>query len=1760
MKINSNELDILTRLRISFGGGNAIQHKNEEPFHSELYFGDQMIMHGEVVAKSHKLLKTKSPNQLLKRLDKNEETLLDVRKLLVENTRTPKSVAPAAEWLLDNFYLIEEQITIAKKHLPKGYSEGLPSLDGGNLHGMPRVYDIVLEIISHSDGRIDEKSLISFISSYQKHNLLTLGELWAIPIMLRLAVIENLRRVSKKIALHVIDNNLADFWTEALIETVNEEPANLILTISDMARSELVLSSPFVAGFIRRMQGTGSSLALPLSWMEQQLSSMGLISMDLVREDSQKQAADQVSVRNSIETLRFLGATDWKVFVETLSSVEQIFRKDINGIYPLMDFATRDRFRHMVETISKASPLSETEVAQKVLELATKHKELSPESQREDFIGYYLIDKGLRTTEMAVGMRRTMKQKLSRITSRRPVLFYLMSIAFLTLSVATGLLFLAYIYGTKSWLLLTFIGLLSISGSAQMAVSLVNWLSTIWIKPKILPRMDFSKGIPAEYRTLVVIPTMLSSMEYIDQLIESLEIRFLGNKENNLHFGLLTDFLDADTENMPNDQDLLELAKTKIESLNQKYKQSEEDIFFLFHRPRKWNQQEEKWMGYERKRGKLSALNAFIQCGNRDEFSLIVGELPQATTVKYVITLDSDTQLPRDSAWKCIATMAHPLNRAKYDPKKKRVTEGYGILQPRVNSTFAKESPSLYLRMQGNLSGIDPYTRVSSDVYQDVFTEGSFIGKGIYEVDIFEKSVNEVFRENQILSHDLIEGCYTRSGLISDVMLYEENPTQYQADVKRRYRWIRGDWQISLWSLPFIKAINGQFVLNKLSAISRWKIFDNLRRSLLPLTLILILLMGWLVLPLPLLWTLMIPVFILLPLLISAFWRLMHKPDDLLFKAHFSEVSISVRDLFFRFLFDMAVLPYEAFKYTDAVIRTNWRMIVIHKKLLEWVPSANASKSSKNDLQAAYSEMWVAPLMAIISMALILTMNPEALLFALPLLILWFVAPALAWQLSQPVIEPAPNLTDKQMIFLHKTARKIWLFFEQFVTEGENWLPPDNFQEEPIPTIAHRTSPTNIGLALLANLSAYDFGYIGIDELTLRSNSTFQTMLKLERYQGHFYNWYDTLSLLPLQPRYVSTVDTGNLIGHLLTLKQGLISLPTQPIFKVNLYEGIRTTTLILRDFSEGQHEKLIEKILVILDVAVNETNSLSIIKKHLDELILIANELTNQQPSNQTDFSKWAERLLSQIQRIREDLVLQIPWLELLPVPEHFADLALADQIPTLLNIQDMPEWIFEETNHFEQLENNLEKKAWLTKMKDLIEIGSEMATNRIELLDEMVGLCESFSEVDFNFLFNKTTSLLRIGFNVDDNRKDDSYYDLLASEARLGVFVAIAQGKLPQESWFALGRLLTNSAGEPILISWSGSMFEYLMPQLIMPYYDKTLLSQTCKTAVKRQIEYAEQRGVLWGISESAYNLTDANQNYQYRAFGVPGLGLKRGLEEDLVIAPYATMMALMVAPEEACANLQLLSTEGFEGEFGFHEAIDYTASRLPKGKVRSIIPSFMVHHQGMSLLSLAYLLLNKPMQQRFMAEPRFHASIMLLQERMPRTSFFYDHTSDLIEKKSTSANVEVRTITSANTRIPEIQLLSNGSYQVMITNSGGGYSRWKDIAVTRWREDVTKDDHGIFCYIKDVESGIFWSNTYQPTLQPAKNYRVIFAQGQVEFFRHDYGIDTKTEIVISPEDDTETRRMRITNRTQNVKILEITSLLHDKNHTYLIISSMC
>ncbi|HSC99910.1 MAG TPA: glucoamylase family protein, partial [Casimicrobiaceae bacterium] len=1742
----------------------------EAPLRSELLSADQMERYGATLAARHRVIERPSQDLLLRRLAANETALVAACARLTAAVSANHRISPAGDWLLDNFHLIEEQISMAKRHLPRGYSRALPRLTLGPSSGLPRVYDIALEAIAHGDGRVDADGLRRFIAAYQTVTVLKLGELWAIPIMLRLALIENLRRVAAHIAGGRVERDLANAWADRMMHIVERDPKSLILVIADMARSDPPTGSAFVAELARRLQGQSAALALALTWIEQRLSESHVTIDQLVQLENQRQASDQISISNSISSLRLLTAIDWRGFVEGVSEVENVLRQDPQRVYDRMDFATRDCYRHATERIARQGRLDEVAVAGHAIELARTAATREGLADRSAHVGYYLVDRGLFELERVAEVRISHLEALGRFARRFALPVYLGAIALITGSVTAFLAVKAFAGGANEGVLAVLVAA-SLLATSQLAATIVSWLVTLLVMPRMLPRMDFSVAIPAQARTLVVVPTMLDRVTALNDLVDALEVRFLANRDPHLHFALLTDFSDAPRESLPNDEYVLGLAEAGINALNRKYRRDKpppesgtaggrntddaigESVFYLFHRPRRWNAQARTWMGEERKRGKLGDLNAFLRGGHPHDFSLIVGETAILTQVKYVITLDTDTELPRDAARQFVGAMAHPLNTARFgergeETQREVVTSGHGILQPRVSASLPGTNRSRYARLYGGQPGIDQYTRTVSDVYQDVFDEGSFIGKGIYDVDAVERALKGRLPANRILSHDLLEGCYARAGLLSDVELYEAFPARYSADVARRRRWIRGDWQLAGWLGRRVSGPDGSSEPNPLSMLSQWKLTDNLRRSLVPLALASLLLLGWMALSPAWFWTALVLAVIALPSVIATLTDLWGRTEGVSLPRHLADVNQAAVRHGLQAVLALAFLPYESYFCLDAIVRTLGRLLITRRRLLEWNPSSNVDRAlehrDRTDLLSSYRRMAIAPVIAVAAALGVSATNVDAMLFAGPILLLWAASPAIAWWVSRPLPRRSNKLTREQRLFLRKLARKTWGYFETYVTDGGHWLPPDNVQEHPAIKVAHRTSPTNMGLALLADLAAHDFGYLSTGRLIARTARTLRAMESLERHRGHFYNWYDTETAVPLSPLYVSTVDSGNLAGHLMTLVPGLASLRDAPILNERWIDGMADTLRILIDCVGVDQSAAVARFATALDLAAALPSPTLVDQwNHIDMLATfgahIAAGAAARTSSDESDDVAWAHALASQCADLRDELVFLAPWLRLQPTstdPQVPGDKA----IPTLRELANtgLPSSPSTVPGSHATLREGQDP------LSSLLALGAERARERIRTIDQLALAATALSDMDYDFLFDEARRQLVIGYNVSEGRCDAGHYDLLASEARLCNFVAIAQGKLPQESWFALGRLLTSVGGEPALLAWTGSMFEYLMPLLVMPSYENTLLDKTCIAAVERQIEYARQRAVPWGISESGYNAVDAQLNYQYRAFGVPGLGLKRGLGDDLVVAPYASALALMVAPEAACVNLQRLAAEGLAGRFGLFEAIDYTPVRQRRGESSTIVRSYMAHHQGMTLLACASVLLARPMQRRFASDPLCQATLLLLQERIPRAAPLH-LAANLSQRHAAerAAEAPVRVL-AADTPSPEVQLLSNGRYHVMVTNAGGGSSRWKDLAITRWREDTTSDNWGTFCYLRCEATGEFWSAAHQPTLRRAETYEAIFSEGRAEFRRRDFDFDTHTEIVVSPEDDVEVRRLHVTNRSRASRTIEVTS----------------
>ena len=1752
----------------------------EQPLRSELLSVDQLRQHARIIASSHEIDKRFGLDRLLPRLAENEVALLRAYEAVSDAVKQGVRVAPAADWLLDNFHLIEEQIRTSRRHLPRTYSGELPRLVSGPLAGYPRVYAIALELISHGDGRVDAENLSGFVASYQAMTTLKLGELWAIPTMLRLALLENLRRIAIRIAACRWDREAANLWADRVLEVAEKEPKTLVLALADLVREDPPLTNVFVAEFTRRLHGQNPTSTLPMNWLEQRLAETGQTPEQLIQLESQSQAADQVSMSNSIGSLRFLSAMDWREFVETMSVVERVLRSDPADVYHNMDFATRDRYRHVVEEIAKRSSLSEDVVAQRAIQFARDGTVHSGGDDRTAHVGFYLIGKGRSLLEHTIGLRPSVKIILRRIGRRCPLALYGGAILALTVILMAAVLLTAHWFGVGAWGLL-FLGIPMFLCASHLGVSATNWLATLLVSPRTLPMMEFSNGIPPDLRTMVIVPTMLTNAAGVRDLLDSLELQFLTNRDAHLHFALLTDFCDASLEATANDEELVRLAADGVETLNQKYSAERDDAFFLFHRPRRWNEQEGVWMGWERKRGKIAEFNALLRGEARDRFSVVIGQKEILPRIKFVITLDTDTQLPRDAAHQLVGTLAHPLNRPRFDPKLGRVVDGYGILQPRVGSSLPSAGRSRFARLFAAEPGIDPYTRAVSNVYQDLFGEGSYIGKGIYDVDAFEKSVGARFPENRILSHDLLEGAHARAGLVSDVVMLEEHPASYTADAGRRHRWIRGDWQIAPWMLPRVPGPDARSMANGISALSRWKISDNLRRSLVPIGLAALLLLGWFLPGPPLFYALIVIATVASPVVFTGIVELLRKTPDLPTTLHVREVGISAGRQLAQAAVALVCVPYDAFLSLDAIARTAVRVLFTHRRLLEWQTAHDAGRNAHTDLMGFYRSMWIGPATALVAVAVVAAGRPVALYTAGPVLGLWILSPAVAWWLSRPIQPRTPQLRTEDYVFLRKVARRTWRFFETFVGPADHSLPPDNYQEHPIKAVAHRTSPTNIGLSLLTNLAAYDFGYVSAKELIDRTSKTFAAMSELERYRGHFYNWYDTRTLRPLPPLYVSAVDSGNLAGHLLTLSPGLLELADRKIVPPQSFAGLMDTLNVFLDAARGRSSlseapsstALSPKIALRLERLQSELQvpprTLGTARRLLERLASAGRDLVGAVESGQDDDLKyWAQAFERQCHDFLDDLLHLAPWCEFARSNEPMwqrgsveqvqrlsglrQDLRHLDSVPTLRDIAKLVPTMRRSID--EILANGREpnpamppaEQAWLADLRHAVAEAGRRASERLAELETLALRCRELADFNYDFLYDKSRHLLSIGYSVAHHRVDTGLYDLLASEARLGSFVAIAQGKLPQEHWFSLGRLLTAAGGQYPLLSWSGSMFEYLMPLLVMPTFEHTLLDQTYRAIVERQVEYGRQRGIPWGLSESGYNATDVHLVYQYRTFGVPGLGLKRGLADDLVVAPYATALGLMIAPRRACANLRRLAKDGLLGAHGFYEAVDFTPARVPRGQRSAVVRSFMAHHQGMSFLSLAYALLNRPMQRRFQSDPLFRATGLLLQERVPKAAPFYPHRGEAAASgpRPTGAEATLRVVTNPQNAAPEVHLLSNGRYHVMVTAAGGGYSCWKGLAVTRWQEDPTRDCWGTFCYLRDVDRGEFWSTAYQPTLKRSAAYEAVFSQAQAEFRRRDDDVETHTEISVSPEDDIELRRISITNRGVKKHIIELTS----------------
>jgi len=1626
----------------------------------------------------------------LKLLRRHTKTLRHVYTSLAGDVARGEPSSPAAEWLLDNFHIVLAAVRDIHHDLPASFFRRLPWIAADEFAGLPRVYAMARELIRCSAGRLDPQRLHRFVTAFQSITPLTMGELWAWPSLLKLALVEHVRNRADVMATsraHRLDADRLVDTLGARIRTRHPWPSQV--------------HPAFVIRLLQRSREHETAAALRQQ-LDAAVAARGQTIEDAIRSEARHQASEQAFMANLIGSLRLISTFDWSEFFESVSLVEQVLQRDPAAVYGHMDFGSRDRYRHAVEELAEPTGEGQVRVALKSVERSRQMAERVP-SAREAHVGYYLIGAGRSQFERGIGWRPGAAVLLKRAFFRYATPGYLGTIGLLTAALVAAAVAYGHAQGAQRTVL-GLVVLLTLVPASELAIQIVQRVIARLIPPRRLPRLDLRR-IPESARTMVIIPTILDSVERARELAAHVEVQALGNLDPHIHFAILSDFRDADAERLPLDTEILTAAADAVRALNAKHGDGGPDRFFLFHRTRQWNEQERLWMGWERKRGKIEEFNRLLRGATDTSFVLTVGTASILADVRYCITLDSDTRLPRDAARQLIGIIAHPLNRPAFNPVVGRVTEGYGILQPRISVTFTSAAGSLFARLYSGHTGVDPYTTAVSDTYQDLFGEGIFTGKGLYDVDAFTAALADAVPENALLSHDLFEGLHARAALVSDIELVDEYPSTVLAHARRQHRWIRGDWQILLWLFPFVPTRYGM-KRNSFSLISRWKILDNLRRSLVAPMLLTLLVAGWTILPgAHWFWTasvLAVMAAQLLPLVAQmlvgprraqsfpVFWRNLR-----------ADTAITLAQVFLAVTF----LAYHAWQTIHAIVLTLVRLTMTRRSLLEWeTAAATAARAAGiaggQALLRFVAGMIASPIIAAVVALVVSATHRDSVPSAAPFLLLWFTAPGVAYWLSMPVGPRERPLSGADRQLLRRTARQTWRYYEAFMTETDGWLPPDNYQEREEPRLARRTSPTNIGMALLSTLAAHDLGYFTTDALIRRLDRTLTTIEGLEKHEGHLLNWYDTATLAPLHPRYVSTVDSGNLAASLIAIAEGVLALTTKPQTRTALLQGLVDTADLLATTSASSPAS-----------DQRTRDAVTRINRIAREIISEARrELSGGGPAALGNVASELGETLSS-------------------APDDDATRDAFDEIAFWARA--------------------------VTESAAAVEGSSAVPADALTVLARRASAIAA--GMKFDFLYDRRRRIFSIGYRLADadgpGRLDGAFYDLLASEARLASFVAIAKGDVPQHHWFHLGRMATNVDGHATLLSWGGTMFEYLMPQLLLRSYPGTLLDQSCRASVRRQIEYGRERRVPWGISECAYALTDRSGNYQYKAFGVPGLGLKRGLADDLVVAPYATALAGLVDPAAAAANFVQLTRQGLDGKFGFCESIDYRpptppsvdAATLSRDVAPAIVRAFFAHHQGMSLVAMANILLDDVFVERFHADPRVKATELLLQERVPREAILAEaRPAEGAAAAPSIGTIPSRRFRSPHTTSPHSHFLSNGRYTVALTHAGGGSSTWQGLAITRRREDRTSDAGGQFIYLRDPWSGEVWSPSYQPICREPDRYEAVFELEKATYRRRDGDFETQLQVVVSPEDDVEVRRLSITNRGDRPREIEVTS----------------
>ncbi|WP_375705043.1 GH36-type glycosyl hydrolase domain-containing protein [Bartonella sp. AA86SXKL] len=1614
-----------------------------------------------------------------KRLNENAKLILHAFHTSDFAARNDETIAPSAQWLIDNHYTIDKTIQKLRCNLPKSFIKQLPL--STHKAGIPRIFALTWLYIAHTDSSFSQETLTAMTNGFQEVCALTIGELWALPSVMQMLLIENVRRLSVRIEKARHMRHLASQVADKISLVKNKTNLHSLFT----QYKSFIVDPTFSAHLFYRLRSASVDSTVALTWLEKQLKSQGSSLEIATADEHTRQAADGVTMGNIIRALKAIDDVDWTAWFETVSCVDSILRK--NSDFSEIDAHSRNIYRQVIEKVSRFSPLSELEVAHKVVEMANS---TSKDMPHHSCVGWYLVDDGCGIFEKACGYIPPFLIKWTRASCCSKLRVIAIPVSFLTLALLLVIYALLQLSGMTQWMSFCFT-VLALFPAIDAAFALFNTVVSWFVPSRQLIGYEYKEGIPKHARIMVVVPTLMTSRDDIDEQVRNLEVHYLSNPKGAIHFALITDWVDAPLRETQDDLDLLHYAQKNIDKLNNRYHRDELPLFFLLHRRRLYNTSEKCWMGWERKRGKLHELNRLLRGDKNTSFYPPNPRLPM--DCRFVMTLDCDTRLTPESVAKLVGKLNHPLNHPVFDLQSGKVVKGYSILQPRIiPSLTTGKKTSILQRVFSINRGIDPYVFAVSDTYQDLLGEGTFIGKGLYNIDAFEQALDGKIKENTTLSHDLLEGGYARTALVSSIEVIEDYPTAYNIDVMRYHRWVRGDWQL----LPYL------FSHRQISSVTRWKMQDNLRRSLTPLMWLIAAFAGWAFLSLKsaIVWQLFLLFSSFISPILCVLKTLVSSNIDHSLRGHFqliwNKIALTSADIFLKTTF----LAHSAYFMTDAIIRTLYRMTISNQHLLEWKTSA-ATKSMPNSLRVYVFTMAPASLIGILTIALPLFSDSFASLVALPFGIAWFFSPFIAWIVSQPsTFQDSLDLSSKDEKKLRSIARRTWLYYTTFVNAQNNHLPPDNFQEDPEPLVAQRTSPTNIGVYLLSIIAARDFGWIGFEETITRIECTLRSLTKMEKFRGHLYNWYETETLRPLLPTYVSTVDSGNLAGHLVTLSSALSEWAEKP-------------PLFFQSDREG-----LSDVLAILEETVREV------------------------PDHQPSLRSLRQKIEENITRFHDSVFTFLEQEN--TVPSHIIDLSLAaHDIVHLVG----------ELDHKIQTIESARALSWAKCLIDTCNAHHHDATahcdteklrknlNRLAIMARQIAF-----DMKFDFLEQPKRHLLSIGYRVQENKLDENCYDLLASEARLASFFAIAKGDIKLKHWFRLGRLLVPIGGKGALLSWSGSMFEYLMPSLVMHEPLGSLLDQTNRLIIRCQIQYAHKRELPWGISEAAFNARDHLMNYQYAHFGVPNLGLQRGLSRNAVIAPYASLLAAQYAPACAVANLKRLRDLGALGTYGYYDSVDFTPTRVKTGEKYAIVRNYYAHHHGMSILALNNVIFQGRMRDRFHRDPVIEATQLLLQERAPHLiPIIHTKAVNRMHNKSQAFDAApLRIITNPLLKPRATLLLSNGFYSTMLTANGSGYSRWHDYAITRFIPDATEDQQGTLFFLRDTHSGRWWSVTGEPTRVIEEEAVSIFTDEKAEYTKMVDGIKSTLECLITSEGCGEGRRIQLMNTTNKDRLIEVTS----------------